>query len=152
MDARFPRNELVKRVETIAEHKDRITVTNLDAEEFMVVRVNALARDTVVYCDPPYYERAERLYLNTYQRDDHVRLASVIQRKVHRPWLVSYDGHPDILSLYRKRRKFRYALKYSAIRAYSAKEVFVFSDDWELPRTSALSYVAVGLKTLPRSA
>src|SRR5437667_1869105 len=58
MDARFPRNELVKRVETIAEHKDRITVTNLDAEEFMVVRVNALARDTVVYCDPPYYERA----------------------------------------------------------------------------------------------
>jgi len=152
IDARFPRNELIKRIETIAQNRRRITVTNLDAERFMIGRVNALAPETIVYCDPPYYERAERLYLNAYERDDHTRLAKLIQSKLHRPWLVSYDAHPNIISLYHKRRRFRYALSYSAIRAYEAQEVFFFSDDLEPPRTSALPYIARALKTSRRCA
>jgi len=152
IDARFPRNELVKRIEAIALRRDQITVTNLDAEEFMMTRVNKLAPQTIVYCDPPYYERAERLYLSTYVRADHVRLAKVIQRKLRRPWLVSYNGHPEILSLYRERRKFQYTLQYSAIRAYAGREVFVFADDLELPRTSVLPSIARALAKLRRCA
>lgn len=152
IDARFSRNELVKRVETIAEYRNRITVTHLDAEAFMVGRVNSLPPKTIVYCDPPYYERAERLYLNAYDPDDHFRLARVIQHKLRQPWLVSYDNHPDISSLYRKRRRFRYTLQYSAIRAYAAKELFVFSDKLQVPPTSAVPYIAAGLKTMRRSA
>lgn len=151
LDVRFSRNELVKRIEAIAVRQNQITVTNLDAEEFMVKRVNRLAPQTIVYCDPPYYERAERLYLNTYVREDHGRLAKVIQRKLTRPWFVSYDDHPDILSFYRERRTFRYTLQYSAIRAYAGREVFVFSDDLELPRTSVLPNIARGLRTFRRS-
>jgi len=152
IEARFPRRTLVERIEAIAERRDQITVSHLDAEEFMTSRVNSLPQETLVYCDPPYYEKAERLYLNTYQREDHIRLANVIQRKVHRPWLVSYDDHAIIAALYRKRRRFRYTLQYSAIAARAARELFVFSDVLKLPSTSIVPYIATGLRALRRSA
>lgn len=152
LDARFPRNELIARIEAIASRRKHITVSNLDAERFIREKVPRLPEKTLVYCDPPYYERAERLYLNSYRREDHARLAAVVQRELKRPWLVSYDGHPDILNLYRKRRRFLYSLQYSAISAYSGTEVFVFSDGLKLPATSRLQHVAEGLRSLLRSA
>lgn len=152
MDARFPRNELIRRVEAIAARSHQISVTNDDAENFMVERVNQLPRETLVYCDPPYYQRAERLYLNVYEEGDHSRLASVIQGKLRRPWIVSYDAHPAIIGFYRDRRRFRYSLQYSAIRAYAGTEVFVFADGLRLPRTSRVPYLAKGVASLPRSA
>jgi len=147
IDARFPRNELVSRVELIARHRDRIVVSNLDAEEFLLTKVNRMSPNTLVYCDPPYYERAKRLYLNTYQPEDHVRLSDVIQTRVRRHWIVSYDGHPDILALYRCRRKFEYRLQYSAMNSYAGSEVFVFSDDLCIPRMSKIAYIHDALTT-----
>lgn len=152
IDARFHRNELIKRIETIATHRRRITVSNLDAEQFMRDRVNALPPTTLVYCDPPYYARAERLYLNVYEPSDHVRLAQSIQTKLRRPWIVSYDSHPAIAKLYRGRQRFRYAIQYSAIRAYEGSEVFIFSDDLRIPRESAVLYIDRALSRLQRSA
>lgn len=152
IDARFPRNELISRIEAIASRRQQITVSNKDAEEFIRLKVPRLPERTLVYCDPPYYERAERLYLNAYRREDHARLATVIQRELTRPWLVSYDGHPDILRLYQKRRRFLYSLQYSAVTSYSGTEVFVFSDDLKIPSTSRLPHVAQGLRSVGRSA
>jgi len=152
MDARFMRRALIDRIESLAEYRKDITVTNHDAEEFMTTKVNAITGPTIVYCDPPYYEGADRLYLDTYQPGDHARLAMVIQEKLRHPWLVSYDGHRDIIALYRKRRRFHYALQYSAMRSYSAREVLFLSDNLKVPRTSALPYMADGLKHQRRSA
>lgn len=152
IDARFPRNELIKRIEAIAARRRHITLTNLDAERFMAKRVSVLPPETLVYCDPPYFARAKRLYLNTYEPDDHTRLARMIQNTLRRPWLVSYDSHAAIRSLYRKRRQFRYSLHYSAIRAYEGSEVFIFSDSLLMPKTSSLLYVAKALGQARRSA
>ncbi len=152
MDARFSRRGLIDRIAAFAEHRERITISNHDAEEFMTGKVNALPPHTIVYCDPPYYVGADRLYLNTYRKEDHVHLARVIQHKLRHPWLVSYDGHPDIIALYRKRRRFRYSLQYSAMKSYAAREVFFFSDGLKLPRTSRLPYIAKGLRYQRRSA
>jgi DNA adenine methylase len=142
IDARFPRNELIKRVEVISALADRISVTNLDAEQFMLNEVNKLPRETLVYCDPPYYERAEGLYLNNYNNGDHARLAAFIQTKLHRQWIVSYNGHPKVISLYKARRKFRYSLHYSAIKSYDGNEIFVFADGLNIPPSSQLPYIA----------
>jgi DNA adenine methylase len=152
IDARFPRNELIKRIEVIAAKRSRITLSNLDAEAFMRERVNTLPPATLVYCDPPYYERASRLYLNTYQPADHQRLARTIQTELKRPWIASYDGHPWVEKLYRSRRRFRYSLQYSAIRAYEGTEVFIFADQVAIPRTSQLPYVAAALSRMGPSA
>jgi DNA adenine methylase len=151
IDARFPRNELIRRVELIATKADRISVTCLDAEDFIVRHSpRTLPKYSVVYCDPPYYERSARLYLNWYAEDDHLRLAEAIQSKLASRWIVSYDDHPDLIALYAKRRKFLYPLQYSATRAYTGNEVFIFSDDWTLPRRSSVRAVDRALAGVAR--
>jgi DNA adenine methylase len=152
IDARFTRNELIKRVEAIATQRRRISVSNLDAEDFIQQRVNTLPRNTLVYCDPPYFARAKRLYLNVYQPGDHARLAKSIQTKLKRPWVVSYDNNPAISDLYRKRRRFRYSIQYSAMTAYEGSELFIFSDALRIPTTSAVPYVDCALARIRPSA
>ncbi|WP_250627055.1 DNA adenine methylase [Pinirhizobacter soli] len=141
MDARFTRNELIRRIETIADRKSSIVVKNWDAERFMTDHVGGLPDDTLVYCDPPYFEKASRLYLNSYGPDDHERIAKYIQAKVRHKWMVSYDSAPEILAYYKKRRSFLYDLQYNASRVYQGREVFIFSDDLRVPKVSELPYI-----------
>ena len=152
MDARFPRNELIKRVEAIAERGTNVSITNLDAELFMIERVNRLPLETLVYCDPPYFSKAKRLYLDVYQPEDHARLARTIQAQLRRPWLVSYDDDAGIEALYNKRRRFTYSLQYSARRSYQGRELFIFADEIVVPPDSAVPYISQGLSGLKRPA
>src|SRR6185312_12908846 len=85
IDARFPRTELIQRIEAIAARRRVITIKNQDAEEYIRTYVPKLPRKTLVYCDPPYYHQSSRLYLNRYGPADHVRIATVIQRFLKRP-------------------------------------------------------------------
>jgi DNA adenine methylase len=133
MDARFPRNELIRRVEAIAKNRERITATNLDAEVFIRQHVRKLPRRTLVYCDPPYYHQANRLYLDYYKPRDHVRLARTIQKHLKRPWLVSYDDVPEIRRCYTKRDHIFCKVQYNAARAYTGTEIFFASDELKLP-------------------
>ncbi len=145
MDARFPRLELMKRIEVIAAFRDQISVTNLDAETYFQTQVPLLPQETLVYCDPPYFEKANRLYLNHYQPDDHERIANMIQSFAELNWIVSYDGVPQILDYYRGCRHFLYELQYNASRAYKGNEVFIFSDNVIIPRSSSLPFIASAL-------
>jgi len=126
MDARFPRNELIKRIEAIASRGKAITMRNWDAERFLLEYVPKLPKKTLVYCDPPYYHKASRLYLNHYGPEDHARIARIIQHAVRRRWVVSYDGASEVMKHYSGRRSFRYDLQYNAGKAYMGTEVFFF--------------------------
>lgn len=150
IDARFPRNELIRRIEVIAALSDSITLRNMDAEKFIVEYVPDLPDNTLVYCDPPYFEKANRLYLNHYAPDDHERIAGIIQAQGDRKWVVSYDAVDQILGYYHVRRKFLYSLQYNAARAYKGNEVFVFSDELVVPRNSSLPYIAAALNAQTR--
>jgi len=152
IDARFPRNQLIQRVEAIAQYRDRITLSNIDAETFLGNKVSRLSKNTLIYCDPPYFARAKRLYLNIYEPADHQRLAHFMQTQVSQNWLVSYDNHPTILRAYSKRRTFCYSLQYSAMKVYAGREVFVFSDRLKIPTTSILPYLKRPLASIHRSA
>ena len=66
MDARFPRNELIGRIEGIASRRKAITLRNWDAERFIENYIPRLPTKTLVYCDPPYYEKSGRLYLDRF--------------------------------------------------------------------------------------
>lgn len=148
MDARFSRNDLIRRIETIGLFKEKISISNMDAEQYIENYIPNLPEDSLVYLDPPYYEKASDLYLNSYLKDDHARLAKAIQKKIDHKWILSYDGAPQILNLYKKRRHFLYDLQYSAAKVYKGKEVFVFCDNLKLPITCSLKHVDEGLKTL----
>ena len=108
-----------------------------------------LPSETFVYCDPPYYERAQRLYLDSYEKDDHARLARFIQGELGWKWAVSYDAHQDIVALYQGRRQFTYDLQYSATRVCKGREVFIFADEVALPQRSTVTTVDRALSAVP---
>jgi DNA adenine methylase len=148
MDARFSRNDLIRRIETIAIFNTQISVTNLDAEYYINNYIPNVPEDSLVYFDPPYYEKGSELYLNSYKPEDHQRLAKLIQKNVSHKWVLSYDGVPEILDLYKKRRHFLYDLQYSAGKNYKGKEVFVFNDKLKLPTICKLENIQEGLNNL----
>lgn len=148
MDARFPRNELINRIEVIARKKKAITVKNWDAEKFINEYIPEIPQNALIYCDPPYFQKADRLYLNHYQQKDHARIAQVIQKKIKHQWLVSYDNAEELKGYYSKRRSFLYDLQYNLANVYKGTEIFFFSDNLKLPLSSSLSSINRGLKNL----
>jgi DNA adenine methylase len=141
IDARFPRAELIKRVDAISHRKNSIKITKKDAEKFILENLPKLPNETFVYYDPPYYEKAQGLYLNSYKKEDHQCIATAIQRRTAKYWVLSYDAAPEILKLYPNRKKFIYSLQYNAATAYKGKEVFIFSDKTKIPNHSVLPFI-----------
>ncbi|MHA3341312.1 DNA adenine methylase [Yersinia pseudotuberculosis] len=139
--ARFPHAELIKRIELIASKKDSINIYNKDAEDFFAEEIPSLPQNTLMYCDPPYFEKASGLYLNYYKPDDHKRIADKIQNINNVNWIVSYDGVKQILEYYFSRRMFLYKLQYNVSKVYKGNEVFIFSDNMVIPRHSSLPYI-----------
>ncbi len=148
MDARFNRNELIRRIESIALFKNRIAISNFDAEFYISNYIPNLPENTLVYFDPPYFMKGSDLYPNFYSKNDHLQLSHIIQNQINRKWILSYDGVPDILTLYNERRHFLYDLQYSASTVYKGKEVFIFCDEIKLPRQASIKSIDLGLQNL----
>ena len=151
MDARFSRNELIRRIEVIAARKSSIVLKNMDAEDFIHNYVQGLPDDTLVYCDPPYFEKGSRLYLNSYSEEDHERIAGVIQGQLKKRWIVSYDNAPQIIEYYKKSRSIIYDLQYNASVVRKGLEVFVFSSDLKLPRNSEIPSIDLAIQRLAQA-
>lgn len=147
IDARFPRSDLIRRIELISSYRDVISLTNLDAEDYFNEQLPLLPENSLIYCDPPYFNKASRLYLNHYSESDHKRIAKTVQELDGLKWIVSYDGVEPILEYYSERRTFLYELQYNASRAYKGNEVFIFSDNLVIPKDSVLPFIARSLKS-----
>jgi DNA adenine methylase len=126
LDARFNREQLIKRVQRIARFGSRISLTQLDAALYMKDVLPTLARP-FVYLDPPYYANGSKLYENSYLPGDHAAIASIVGTlKV--PWIVSYDAVPQVAALYARRKRIGYDLHYSAaIQNLTGAEYMFFS-------------------------
>ncbi|HEI8572883.1 TPA: DNA adenine methylase [Morganella morganii] len=146
INARFPQSELINRIELIASKKDSIFIYNKDAEKFFSENIPLFSKNTFMYCDPPYFNKANGLYLNYYKPEDHERIANTIQNVKNIKWVVSYDGVQNILDFYRNRKSFLYQLQYNVAKVYKGNEIFIFSDDMIIPRDSSLSHISDALK------
>lgn len=131
IDARFTREDLIRRVRKIARHRNRITVTSNDAAAYLE---NALPEidKPFVYLDPPYYVKGGDLYQDSYKPEDHAAIAALVH-KLDVPWMVSYDAVPPINDLYRSAPHVAYNLSYSAQERYKGKEVMFFDSNLVLP-------------------
>ena len=141
MDARFPREDLIQRVQGIGEKHGSITLRNWDAERFIKNHLPTLPERSLVYCDPPYFHKAEGLYYNHYAPEDHERIAATIQNQLQRPWLISYDYTPQVSAFYAKQKKFTYDLQYSARKVYKGVELVILSDGLRMPKQSTLPFI-----------
>lgn len=56
--------------------------------------------DTLVYLDPPYFEKGDALYPAQMTPQAHEGLARILTQARY-PWVLSYDDHPTIQELYR---------------------------------------------------
>jgi DNA adenine methylase len=148
IDARFPRNELIHRIEAIANKKSSIRLRNWDAERFIENYLPRLPQKTLVYCDPPYFRKADRLYMHHYRPEDHCRIAGTIQETIEHPWVVSYDSADEIISYYRRRGMFQYDLQYTAATAYKGREVIIFADGMTIPSESKVATISAALALL----
>lgn len=133
IDARYNASELIRRIERAAEFRDRITLTQLDADAFLRQLSVALPTRALVYLDPPYYVKGQRrLYANYYGPDDHAHIAEALTSAPWQ-WMVSYDAAPEILQLYRAYRCIRYDLQYSARARQTGQEVIFLAHGLKVP-------------------
>lgn len=129
--ARFNRDDLIRRVKKIARHRSRITVTQLDAAEFITGRLTDI-ESAFVYLDPPYYVKGEGLYQNFYSHADHETIASLVA-EIKQPWIVSYDCAEEIHELYSRFERIEYSLSYSAQQRYRGMELMFFKPGLQRP-------------------
>ena len=127
MDARFYRESLAERVLAIGRLQEQIHVTNMDALEFLVTHVaNRNEQESVfVYLDPPYHSNGNRLYMNSYNDEDHRQLARCIQGQSQLKWVVSYDDTDYIRDIYSDCKISNMTLEYSLQKRRTAQELLI---------------------------
>jgi DNA adenine methylase len=134
IDARFTKKDLCRRIETIALHRSRIRLYNLDAAIFIRGVLPSLPKKTLIYLDPPFYRKADDLYQNHYSHSDHIAIAQIVQKEISIPWIVSYDYQAEILKMYKGSPTIIYGMSYSAgIDRHKGSEIMFFSKNMVIP-------------------
>jgi len=133
IDARFNRQELIYRIQSIAKLRKRINLTQLDALKFLKTNKDKWPRKTLIYLDPPYYQKGRDLYYDYYQPNDHEQISQFLTHEIaNRRWVVSYDNVRPIRQLYRGRQRLVYEIGYSAREHRAGSEVMFFSDGMQM--------------------
>ena len=122
MDARFNRKTLIAKIRRIEEYKDRIEVTNLDAEEFITRRLTD--PDLFAYLDPPYVQKGPGLYRSSFTNEKHRSLARKIG-DARSKWVVTYDADVLIESIYNDYEQSNLEIGYSANLKTVGKEKII---------------------------
>lgn len=143
IDARFNRDGLAERIRILSLYSDNILATSKDGVD--VITEYATKDDAFIYADPPYFEKAGSLYLNTFTPTNHEDLARTLNSFASSHWILTYDNAPEVAELYPQRRRREFELNYSAHRVVKATEVAVLSDTipeigegWPTARTREL--------------
>lgn len=134
MNCRFNKDGLIKRIRRIANRAENITLHNLDALVLMKT-IDSPVDNTLVYFDPPYYNKASSLYMNHYDPLDHIGVRDGIA-KLPYLWVVSYDNTEEISSLYSDFTIKEFEFKHTAYESRVGKEIMFFSEKLELPKIS----------------
>jgi DNA adenine methylase len=151
LDARFSKEDLIHRIEKVARYKNRITLSRVDASDYLQIALPELPQSALVYLDPPYYVKGEGLYEHFYQHCDHARIANLV-RKIKQPWVVSYDAAPEILDLYKRFDPISYGLSYSASDRYRGAEVMFFSPKLKPPAVETPANISASVVDRTRRA
>lgn len=132
LDARFNRQTLINKIETIAAHKEQIVLLNQDAKELLQPRQLRRFYRTFINLDPPYVKKGAQLYKNAFGETDHRELCELI-KQCRRKWIVTYDICPLVAELYQQYRSSYLDVTYSIQSSKKAQEYIFFSDNLLLP-------------------
>lgn len=133
IDARYNKADLIRRIERIAAARRRVEITNLDAVDFVESKSSSWPAKTLVYLDPPYYEKGSQLYYDYYSDKDHLEVAQAVRSLTKVRWLVSYDDVLPIQEMYSGAPALQYTIGYSAREVLRGREAMFFSDGLNVP-------------------
>lgn len=124
---RFNRDTLAERIICLSRQRDRIHVSCHDAIDFLKTKLpRGRGRGKVfVYLDPPYVKKGQRLYLNSYNREDHAQLAQYIHKQNTLPWVMSYDDSELVRELYARYKIVIMPIQYSLQEKRAARELII---------------------------
>ena len=128
IDARFNRESLISRIESIAFRKKDIHLYNQDITTFIEHYVPFYSEKAMIYFDPPYFKKGKQLYMNFFEVEDHKRIERVIRNGVECDWIVTYDDAPEIL----------YDLNYSVSKKCKTSELMIFKSNIPIPKNKLL--------------
>ncbi|SFE22058.1 DNA adenine methylase [Actinopolyspora alba] len=132
IDARFNRESLCTRIQAIADLRHRIYVTEYDALAFLNT-IQDIAKDVLVYADPPYLVQGEGLYLHAFDAEAHLRLARFLA-SADFPWILTYDDDPRITNLlYSGGRCATFDISHTAHRQHVGTEAVIYSEQLVVP-------------------
>lgn len=127
LDCRFNKEEIIKRINNIADKADCIEVHNMDAQVF-ITSVIKRTRKSLTFFDPPYYDKGPDLYTNFYSHANHVELANTIKNEMkNRYWILTYDIAEQIEKMYHDYEPKKYHLNYSIAKPTKGQEFIFFS-------------------------
>jgi DNA adenine methylase len=102
--------------------------------KFLRGKLGKLPDKTLIYLDPPYYDKGKDLYYDFYEPEDHAKIASFVKNRIKRQkWIVSYDNVREIRDLYAECPGISYGLGYSARVARDGSEVMFFCPALQVP-------------------
>lgn len=127
LDARFKKDELIKRIEKIAANKRKIKLYNFEINAF-IKNVITKYKNGFIYFDPPYLKKGKDLYKNFFTKKDHERLSEQI-KDINNYWIVSYDNEDYIKNLYKEYEFKEYKINHSAANNGTGIEVMFVSDN-----------------------
>jgi len=133
IDCRFNRVNLIKRIETIAKHREKVTVSNSDACDFLQTIDEQKRSESLIFIDPPYVGQGKNLYKKySFGDQEHMRFADFIKPKNWK-WLITYDDHPLIHKLYAERALGVIEFSYLMQQAKIGRELLVASSHCRIP-------------------
>ncbi len=102
IDCRYNKEQLIRHINAVAELRDRVLFVQEGSWRQTIARCErrGWARGEVFYyLDPPFYEKAEKLYRFSFRDQDHTALRDYLAQ-LQQNWLLSYDPAPKIIDLY----------------------------------------------------
>lgn len=132
IDARFNKENLIKKIRDIAAHKDQIVVINQDAKRLLSTNYLEKYDQLLINLDPPYVCKGPQLYKNAFCADDHRDLFHLISQ-CDQKWIVTYDICSFVDELYQAYRSSYLDVTYSIQSSKKAKEYIFFSNNLLLP-------------------
>lgn len=137
INARYNKEELIKRIRLIYQYADRIEIYNLEAMDFINKISKNISDISLFFIDPPYYDKGKYLYDNYYKNEDHKKLYEIISR-LNNNWVVTYDDSEEISNMYKNYRQKKYSLNYTAAGNKQGREIMIFSPKLVIPRKKVI--------------
>jgi len=105
IDCRFPRGKIISRIRQAQALADRVKFVWTASWRYTLTKVSAMCnqkrmpQSTFYYFDPPFFEKADRLYTFWFSPAEHLRFRDTV-KGLTAPWIVSYDSVPKAKELY----------------------------------------------------